>query len=174
MIDVPTAVSIFSSATGGIKTAIEVVKSLRGSPSLTPGEAESVELATERMMAAEQALFDFKLRAFPLIEENAALKSRNRELEAFHTAREGLERRVFAQGASALVDKEVQPPYLNTVWYCEHCMNKGMKSPFNLDHRDFGFDVYHCPSCAAKIKVPNDLRAEVIMSGGRRTDFRGF
>lgn len=169
--DISTMISAFSTAAGGVKTAVELVKSLRGSPSLTPPEQELVEVAMERMAAAEQALFDFKLRAFPLVEENSALKSRIRELQAFRTANEGLESRVIAQGASALVDKEVQPPYQNTVWYCEHCMNKGVKSPFHFDKQEFGFDTYYCPACPAKIKVPNDLRAEVRTVLRRERDF---
>lgn len=165
MTDIPTFISAFGAAASGIKTSIEIVKGLRGSPSLTAAEAELVEVATERMMASEQALFDFKLRVFPLIDENSALKSRIRELETFRDTNECFELRVLAQGASAFVHKDVQPPYLNTVWYCAHCMNKGVKSPFHLDKRNFGFDDYHCPACAAKIKVPNDLRAEVLTVG---------
>lgn len=175
MTDIPTMISAFSAAAGGIKSAVEVIKSVRGSPSLPPPEKELLLVAEERMIAAHKAHLDFKDRAFALQEENAALKKRVVELEKFHAEKEGLESRVIARGASAFIDKTALPPYEGSVWYCEHCLNKGVKAPFHLEQRDFGRDTYSCAACAAKIKVPNDLRAEVIATGGGgRRDVRGF
>lgn len=174
MTDIPTMISAFGAAASGLKTTVELVKSLRGSPSLTPAEAELVEVAAESVTAAEKAHLDFRDRAFALQEENAVLKKRVAELERFHTEKDGLEFRVIAHGASAYLDKTVIPPYAGTAWYCEHCLNKGVKAAFQLEKRDFHVDTYYCPACSAKIKVPNDIRAEVITTGSRKTDFRGF
>lgn len=175
MIDIPTIVSTFNAATGGIKSAIEIVKSVRGSPPLAPPKPELIEMAIESMTSADKALLDFKDRAFALQDENAILKKRVAELERFHAEKEGLAFRVIAHGASAYIDQTVMPPYAGTAWYCQHCLDKGVKAAFQLEKRDFHVDIYYCPACSAKIKVPNDIRAEILTTGAsRNADFRGY
>ncbi|MDP2805534.1 MAG: hypothetical protein Q8O24_06280 [Gallionellaceae bacterium] len=174
MTDIPTMISAFGAAASGLKTTVELVKSLRAGPTHTPPTPELVEMAVESVTAAEKTLLDFKDRAFALQDKNAELEKRIFELEKFHTGNEGLELRVIAPGASAFIDKAVSPPYTSAVWYCAHCLNKGVKSPFNFAQREFHFDTFHCPACLADIKVPNDLRAEVLTTGRGRTDFRSY
>jgi hypothetical protein len=174
MIDIPTIVSTFNAATSGIKNAVEIVKRLRGSPSLTPAEVELVEVAGERMSAADKALLDFKDRAFALQEENAQLKDRIVKLGKFHAGKKRLKLCEIAPGAFAFISKKAMPPFSGVAWYCQHCLEKDTKSAFQLEKRDFHVDTYYCPACSAKIKVPNDLRAEVITvprSRGGRGDW---
>lgn len=170
MIDVAGIIAVFNSAAAGLKDTVDAFKALRGRQPKT----EEITMAFERVLSAQEAVFEVKQVIFSLQEENAELKIRLKDCEQFQADKDKLELRAVTPAAFAYVDKTVEPPYIGFPWYCQHCLDNRKKSVFQFAKRDFGFDVYQCYSCSTQIQVPNGIKAEILTTGIRRPDLTGY
>lgn len=144
----------------GIETAGKVVsffKSFRAESA----KPEEIAAANDQLLQVKEALYTAKDTIFVLKDEVAQMVDRIKELEHRLAQRDAHSLTKISDGAFAYVRSDAAEAVKGGPWLCQPCFEEGKQSVFQLEKRDWHFDLFQCPRCKATIQVPNDNKPTI-------------